>query len=120
MKRDQQSIVIKRLSHMALGVRDPVRQSDFYVRGCGLQIVDRTTRHLFLRAASSHHHVLELIGDQPRLHHIAFEVASDEELDRSTKVLRDHGVRIDLGPDRWTSPRGDAALAKSSSGSLLE
>ena len=120
MTRDQHSILIKHLSHVALSVRDLDRQSDFYVHGCGLQIVDRTTRHLFLRAASSHHHMLELIGDQPGLHHIAFEVASDEELDRSAKVLRDFGVRIDLGPDRWTSPRGDAALAKSSSGSLLE
>jgi hypothetical protein len=32
---------------MALGVRDLDRQSDFYVHGCGLQIVDRTTRHHF-------------------------------------------------------------------------
>jgi catechol 2,3-dioxygenase-like lactoylglutathione lyase family enzyme len=104
MKRDRHSILIKRLSHMALGVHDLDRQSDFYVHGCGLQIVARTTRHLFLRAASSHHHVLELMGDQRGLHHIAFEVASDEELDRSTKVLRDFGVRIDLGPDRDVEP----------------
>ena len=104
MTRDQHSILIKHLSHVALSVRDLDRQSDFYVHGCGLQIVDRTTRHLFLRAASSHHHVLELIGDQPRLHHIAFEVASDEELDRSAKVLRDFCVRIDLGPDRDVEP----------------
>jgi catechol 2,3-dioxygenase-like lactoylglutathione lyase family enzyme len=104
MKRDHHSILIKRLSHMALGVRDLDRQSDFYAHGCGLQIVDRTTRHLFLRAASNHHHVLELMGDQRGLHHIAFEVASDEELDRSTKVLREHGVRIDLGPDRDVEP----------------
>ena len=71
LKRDQHSILIKRLSHMALGVRDLDRQSDFYVHGCGLHIVDRTTRHLFLRAGSSHHHVLELMGDQRGLHHIA-------------------------------------------------
>jgi catechol 2,3-dioxygenase-like lactoylglutathione lyase family enzyme len=89
---------------MALGVRDLDRQSDFYAHGCGLQIVDRTTRHLFLRAASSHHHVLELMEDQRGLHHIAFEVASDEELDRSTGVLREFGVRIDLGPDRDVEP----------------
>jgi hypothetical protein len=33
LKRDQHSILIKRLSHMALGVRDLDRQSDFYVHG---------------------------------------------------------------------------------------
>jgi len=104
LKRDQHSILIKRLSHMALGVRDLDRQSDFYVHGCGLHIVDRTIRHLFLRAADSHHHVLELMGEQRGLHHIAFEVASDEELDRSMKILRDYGVRIDLGPDRDVEP----------------
>jgi catechol 2,3-dioxygenase-like lactoylglutathione lyase family enzyme len=45
--------------------------------------------------------------DQRGLHHIAFEVASDEELDRSTEVLREFGVRIDLGPDR-RRPEGNS------------
>ena len=86
------AIRIKRLSHLALGVRDLSRQVAFYVNVCGLQIVDKTPRHLYLRATSSHHHALELISDNSRLHYIAFEVVDDEELDRSVEILREHGI----------------------------
>jgi catechol 2,3-dioxygenase-like lactoylglutathione lyase family enzyme len=82
------AIRIKRLSHLALGVFDLNRQAAFYVDACGLQIVDQAPRHLYLRAAGSHHHAFELISAQSRLHHIAFEVVDDEELDRSVKRRR--------------------------------
>jgi catechol-2,3-dioxygenase len=98
------AIRIKRLSHLALGVFDLNRQAAFYVDACGLQIVDQAPRHLYLRAAGSHHHAFELISAQSRLHHIAFEVVDDEELDRSVKILREHGIRIDLGPERGVEP----------------
>jgi catechol 2,3-dioxygenase-like lactoylglutathione lyase family enzyme len=98
------AIRIKQLSHLALGVRDLTRQAAFYVDVCGLQIVDKAPRHLYLRATGSHHHALELINDNSRLHHIAFEVVNDEELDRSVEILREHGIRIDLGPERGMEP----------------
>ena len=102
--KDCDPIRIKRLSHIALGARDLDRQADFYVNGCGLQIVDREARHLYFRAADNHHHVFELMGDRRGLHLVAFEVVDDGELDRSAKVLREYGIRIDLGPDRETEP----------------
>ena len=80
-------IRIKRLSHIALGVRDLPRQADFYVNACGLQIVEQAAEHLYLRAAGNHHHVFELIGSDRGLHHVAFEVVDDEELDRAANVL---------------------------------
>jgi catechol-2,3-dioxygenase len=101
--QDVAAIRIKRLSHLA-GVRDLTRQAAFYVDVCGLQIVDKAPRHLYLRATGSHHHALELISDNSRLHHIAFEVVNDEELDRSVKILSEHRIRIDLGPERGVEP----------------
>jgi catechol 2,3-dioxygenase-like lactoylglutathione lyase family enzyme len=104
LDRNHDSIRIKRLSHVALGARDLDRQADFYVNGCGLQVVEREARHLYFRAADNHHHVLELMGDGRGLHHVAFEVVDDQELDRSAKVLREYGIRIDWGPDREMEP----------------
>jgi catechol 2,3-dioxygenase-like lactoylglutathione lyase family enzyme len=87
--KDCDPIRIKRLSHIALGARDLDRHADFYVNGCGLRIVGREARHLYFRAADNHHHVFELMGDRRGIHHVAFEVVDDGELDRSAKVLRE-------------------------------
>jgi catechol 2,3-dioxygenase-like lactoylglutathione lyase family enzyme len=97
-------IRVRRLSHIALGVRDQPRQADFYVNACGLQIAERAAEHLYLRAAGNHHHVFELIGSDHRLHHVAFEVVDDEELDRAANVLNEYGIRIEFGPNREVEP----------------
>ena len=97
-------IRVKRLSHIALGVRDLPRQADFYVNACGLQIVEQAAEHLYLRAAGNHHHVFELIGSDRGLHHVAFEVVDDEELDRAVNVLNECGIRIELGLNREVEP----------------
>jgi catechol 2,3-dioxygenase-like lactoylglutathione lyase family enzyme len=97
-------IRIKRLSHIGLGVRDLDRQADFYVDLCGLKIVDRAPGHLYLRAAGDHHHVVELIRDHVGLHHVAFEVAHDDDLDRAVDILNDRGIGVDLGPERDLEP----------------
>jgi catechol 2,3-dioxygenase-like lactoylglutathione lyase family enzyme len=102
--RYSQPVRIKRLSHIALGVRDLHRQAEFYVTACGLEVVDRAAEHLYLRAANDHHHVIELIANHSGLHHVAFEVVDDGELDRSVKVLNACGIRIDLGPERDVEP----------------
>jgi len=52
-------IRVKRLSHIALGVRDLPRQTDFYVNACGHQIVEQAAENLYLRAAGNYHHVFE-------------------------------------------------------------
>jgi catechol 2,3-dioxygenase-like lactoylglutathione lyase family enzyme len=44
------------------------------------------------------------VSGESRLHHIAFEVVDDDELDRSVEILREHGIRIDLGPERGVEP----------------
>jgi catechol-2,3-dioxygenase len=97
-------IRVKRLSHIALGVRDLPRQADFYVNACGLEIVERAAKHLYLRAASNHHHVFELIGTDRGLQHVSFEVVDDEDLDRAANRLNEYGIRVELGPSREVEP----------------
>jgi catechol 2,3-dioxygenase-like lactoylglutathione lyase family enzyme len=44
------------------------------------------------------------MGNGRGLHHVAFEVVDDEELDRAAKILDENGIRIGLGPDREVEP----------------
>jgi catechol 2,3-dioxygenase-like lactoylglutathione lyase family enzyme len=96
-------IVVKRLSRLAIGVRDLGRESDFYVNICGLEIVDRAPGRVHLCAAEGSRCALELIADRHRFCRVAFEVG-DDELDRSARLLRERGRQIELGPDRGVEP----------------
>jgi len=58
------AIRIKRLLHIAFGVKDLHRQAEYYLGFCGLKTVEETARHLYLRAMESHPQVLELMGDE--------------------------------------------------------
>jgi catechol 2,3-dioxygenase-like lactoylglutathione lyase family enzyme len=66
--------------------------------------VEETAQHLYLRAAESHSQVLELMGNGKGVHHVAFEVSDDPELDRAAEILRKQGVRIVMGPERGVEP----------------
>ena len=87
-------IRLKRLSHVAIGVRDLERQTEFYVKMWGLEVVERTPQHLYFRAVGCHHHVFELATHHRGLHHVSFEVADDDELDRSVEILRRQSIPI--------------------------
>jgi catechol-2,3-dioxygenase len=53
---ESDKIRLKRLSHAAIGVRDLVRQAEFYANILGLEVVEQSSQHLYFRAAGSHHH----------------------------------------------------------------
>jgi catechol 2,3-dioxygenase-like lactoylglutathione lyase family enzyme len=101
---ESDKIRLKRLSHAAIGVRDLVRQAEFYANILGLEVVEQSSQHLYFRAAGSHHHVLELITPYSGLHHASFEVADDDELDRAVHILLKQGIPIILGPERELEP----------------
>ena len=102
--KQPEMIRLKRLSHAAIGVRDLVRQAEFYVNMLGLEVVERASQHLYFRAGDGHHHVLELITPHRGLHHVSFEVADNDELDRSAEILAKQNVPIILGPERGVEP----------------
>jgi catechol-2,3-dioxygenase len=100
----QESIQVERFSHAAIGVRDLNRQTEFYVNNIGLGVVEETPGHIYLRAGGSHHHVLELVSNFRGLHHIAFEVKDDGEIDRAKYILTKQGINIILGPEGAAEP----------------
>jgi catechol 2,3-dioxygenase-like lactoylglutathione lyase family enzyme len=90
----QDLIKLKCFSHAAIGAKDLNRQKDFYVDKLHMKIVEETSQRVFLRAAEKHHHALELIQDHKGLHHMAFEVEDDNEIDRASFILEKRGIKI--------------------------
>ena len=97
---------VAKLGHVVLTVRDMTRAVAFYTGVLGFRVSDVYPDSMmkggmvFLRC-NTDHHCLALVGGAKddasarELHHLAFEVATLEELLRAREHLRRHGVNID-------------------------
>jgi len=107
-----------RIGHLGVVARDLDRTIEFYSEVVGLRLTERftypeeTVGHgvtvaagAFMRCDANHHcisiftlrHDIELpdrSGPGPGLHHIAFEMATPEELLAKFRLVRGHGVPI--------------------------
>ncbi|HYM03339.1 MAG TPA: VOC family protein [Stellaceae bacterium] len=98
---------VAKLGHVVLNVADIERSVRFYTGVLGFAVSDVYPAQMvpggmvFMRCNSDHHGVA-LVGSlkQPaksvELHHLAFEVATLEEVLRAREHLRGHGVTIDF------------------------
>ncbi len=87
---------ILRAAHAELFVTDLPRSEDFYVGTLGFVVSYREPKCLYLRGYEERlHHCLVLReGPVPALGHIAFRVASEEDLDRLAHHFKDLGLPI--------------------------
>jgi catechol 2,3-dioxygenase len=97
---------VQKLGHVVLKVRDMQRAVAFYTGVLGFRVSDvypdtmMKGGMVFLRC-NNDHHCLALVGGAKdeasarELHHLAFELATLEELLRAREHLRRHGVKID-------------------------
>ena len=104
----------KRLGHMVLMVRDIHKSVQFYTEVLGLKVSDWIgDQMVFLRAGTDHHDLALAqlpkdsadLNDLPRysrpgLEHFSYLIDSYEEMERSVKVLQEHGVEIVRGIGR--------------------
>ena len=100
-------IELKRIGHVLLRVADVERSRKFYTEILGFQVMEEDPDHggIFM-ALEGHAHTLDLFPAQdpeaaPRppldavgVHHVAFQVESDEALRAAYFTLREHGVDI--------------------------
>jgi catechol 2,3-dioxygenase len=98
---------IRKLGHVVLKVKDLERSVAFYTQVMGFRVSDvypdtmMKGGMVFLRC-NTDHHCLALIGGAKEeasareMHHLAFEVATLDEVVRAREHLRRHGVRIDF------------------------
>jgi catechol 2,3-dioxygenase-like lactoylglutathione lyase family enzyme len=98
---------IGKIGHVVLNVQDVERSTRFYTQVLGFQISDVYPEEMvpggmvFLRCNPDHHGIA-LVGstnapaENVELNHIAFEVATLDEVVRVRDHLRRHGVTIDF------------------------
>jgi catechol 2,3-dioxygenase-like lactoylglutathione lyase family enzyme len=98
---------IAKLGHVVLNVADLARSVKFYTQVLGFSVSDVYPAELvpggmvFMRCTADHHGVA-LVGSLTRtsesfeLNHLAFEVATLDEVVRARDHLRRHGVTIDF------------------------
>jgi len=98
---------IAKIGHVVLNVRDMERSVTFYTQVLGFQVSDIYPADMvpggmvFMRCNADHHGVA-LVGTLDResphleLNHLAFEVATLDEVVRARAHLRKHGVTIDF------------------------
>ncbi len=98
---------IRKIGHVVLNVGDIVRSTRFYVDILGFEVSDRYPPDMvpggmvFMRCNHDHHGValvgsLRTPSSSVEMHHLAFEVATLDEVVRARDHLRRHGVAIDF------------------------
>ncbi len=89
-----------KITHIVLNAPDPAAISAFYCRHLGFRIIDRTRHLTFLCCNADHHSIAFAHGEQPTLHHIAFEMPDIDSVMRGAGRMRDNGYAIDWGVGR--------------------
>lgn len=91
---------VLRAAHAEFFVQDLERARTFYVDLLGLVETERDDSHLYLRCLEDHeHHSLVLrLGKQAGVSHIAFRVASPDDLEHLSQVAREQAL-----PQRWVT-----------------
>ena len=83
-------IRIRNCTHVGISVPDVEEAVQFYERIVGLETSDRDNGAVFLRCNRDHHCLAIYPGDRA-LHHLGFEVAGEEALERAEHELAAQG-----------------------------
>jgi catechol-2,3-dioxygenase len=103
--------ILTKVGHIAMRVPEPARAAKFYTETLGFDLSGQADGVMYLRCGADHHCTVFYpvnhsspwdvhIPQEPGLHHIAFEVSSQEELTKAAELLRSRGVTIVAGPGK--------------------
>lgn len=97
---------ITRIGHAEFRVTDLDKAKNFYVDALGMMIIDSDKDRLYLGCYEERDKYSLVLrkADSPGIGHIAFRVASEEDLEKIEKVYRDHDL-----PTRWLDANTEEA-----------
>src|SRR5690242_349963 len=113
---------VTKLAHVGLNARDLSTQAEFYNDKWGLARIDDFGGEMFFRADGPAHHVLTLHSDDTSgMHHVALEVAADDDIDRAYDELLAAGIDVVTPPAQDLEPGVKRAIRfKDPDGFLVE
>lgn len=110
-----------KLGHVAFFTPDPRKMADFYTRVLGFRISDWIEDFfVFMRCNPDHHTVNFLKGEQPRMHHIAFELKDIGHIAVSCDLLARERIPIVWGPLRFGPGHNLATFHRNHDQQLVE
>ena len=108
------------LSHIVLHTPDPAKLVAFYEAALGFRLTDWIgTFMAFLRCNPAHHRLAILPGP-PALNHVAFDVASVDEMMRGLARMHEKGVTLSWGPGRHTAGNNTFTYYLTPNGNAVE
>ncbi len=115
-------INITRAAHLEFRVTDLDRAHDFYVRVLGFIETDRDEKRLYLGGLEEreHHSLVLREADSPGVSHLAFRVASPDDLEQLASLYQGNGCPIRWLPEGLEKGQGRALRVQDSSGLPLE
>lgn len=94
-------IMTRKLGHVAFSTPDVGKVVDFYCQVLGFRVSDwRTSVFAFLRCSPEHHSINLVQGERSTLHHVAFELRDEAEINRSCDLLGKKDIPVIWGPIR--------------------
>ena len=108
------------LSHIVLHTPEPAKLVAFYEDVLGFRLSDWIGSFMaFLRCNSSHHKLAVLPGP-PALNHVAFDVASVDQMMRGLARMHEKGVALSWGPGRHTAGNNTFTYYLTPNGNAVE
>jgi catechol 2,3-dioxygenase-like lactoylglutathione lyase family enzyme len=104
-------MAITHLRHVGIFSPDLDKQRKFYGTIWGLVQIEEEIDAVYFRGASPEHHLLSLhAAKRCGLHHIAFGVSDEVEVERTAWQLQSRGIRLVSEPQPLSEPGGDMAF----------
>ncbi|AIT80474.1 VOC family protein [Novosphingobium pentaromativorans] len=110
----------QRISHVVLHTPDVNALADFYRRVLGFRLSDWIGEFMVFLRCNPAHHRLAILPGPPALNHIAFDVASVDELMRGLARMHERGVSLSWGPGRHTAGNNTFTYYVTPNGNAVE
>lgn len=114
-------IMTRKFGHVAFTTPDVKGVVAFYCDLLGFRVSDwRSDVFAFLRCGPDHHTVNFVLSDSVALHHLAFEVRDEAEINRSCDLLAKKDIRLLRGPIRHIIGHSISTYHTNPDGQLME
>jgi catechol 2,3-dioxygenase-like lactoylglutathione lyase family enzyme len=114
-------VMPRKLGHVAFHTPDVAATVKFYCDVLGFKVSDwRSDFFAFLRCSRDHHTINLLQADNANIHHLAFELRDEAEINRACDFLARKNVKLFWGPIRHLIGHNIAIYHKNPDGITVE